>query len=224
MKRSWAVLVSLAFVACSQQGPSNESSSDHAPSDLGIFVAIASNGADVTASVRMNVKGVPCDLTGGDRLVLRAADGAERAFEAAGGTFSEYAAQIASTSTSVSLVFERGSETHAAAFDLPPAFVVVPPASLSRASPLQLTWTADPASSALVEASGPCIGPRFSRSFAADPGSFALQPADFTPGGECTLVVVVSRSRTPAIAGDLDLGFDTAGVKQIRTVVLETTP
>jgi hypothetical protein len=118
---------------------------------------------------------------------------------------------------------------------LPPAYQISAPASgasISRATPLALTWTnVDPTTTMRLDVAGICVdGSRYTQSLVlgADAGSATLNSADYfpatgiSPSVNCQVAFILQRVRTGGVSPNFAFGsFE--GVQQ-RTVQFTTTP
>jgi len=199
-----------------------------APLDLRVQGVVRSNGqvAQIEATL---VDTAYRSLTGGDSLVLSAPDGASRVLEssAASDYVTSYVAQITTPSPTLTLeLVRRDGSRHPTTFTLPPGFTITAPSATSRSTPMMATWEPDPSSPVTVSvATSPptCSVAGRGGSYASDPGSVTLQPADFANvAGKCTVTISVGREIKATPNGKLGVG--TVRLAQIRTLVLETQP
>lgn len=225
MKRVAMVAGCMVLAACQGSDYQAPGTDGLAPSALRLNGLARSNGN--VAQIEVTIYDTDWHvLSGGDSLVVSAADGASRTLEAAYSPDYAYYAQLATPSPLLTLeLVRRDGSRHPTTFSLPPSFVVTGPSATSRSAPMVATWPAEPSAPITVAMSAvpkTCTG-GWTRTYPVDPGSVTLQAADFaTVTGTCTVSLEVTREIPAAATGELSVG--SFRLQQIRTLVLETQP
>jgi hypothetical protein len=134
--------------------------------------------------------------------------------------------------------FDRSGNvlTGTSSIDLPGVFQIVSPAAaatLSRATPLSLTWSnVDATTTMTLNVAGVCTdGNRYSKtvSFGPDTGSINLTSADYFPAtgvsttANCLTAFILQRTKIGPVSAQFAPGGGFTGVQQ-RTVQFTTTP
>ncbi|MDO8262047.1 MAG: hypothetical protein Q7T21_02370 [Gallionella sp.] len=134
--------------------------------------------------------------------------------------------------------FERTGHvmTGESSVELPPAFQITAPAgeaSVSRATPLVLTWTGvDPATTMKLDVAGVCAdGSPYTLNLilGTDTGSATLNSADYfpatgtSPSTNCRVAFLLQRVRLGGVSSQFAFGSFSEGVQQ-RTIQFTSTP
>lgn len=146
--------------------------------------------------------------------------------------FSVDAPNTSAPQTRAFVAFERNGQMMESSVDLPPAFQIAAPASeasISRASPVSLTWTSvDPASTMELDVAGICVdNSRYNLHLilGADTGSATLNSAGYfqgSPSINCRVAFMLQRVRMAGVSTQFAAG-SFMGIQQ-RTVQFTSTP
>ncbi len=196
------------------------------PSAIVATAGVTSNGSAATIQLTWFAKtdtAHALELGPGDRLVVRAPDAAARDLAHVG---DGYYALLPTTASTVTIALVRPAGELAVDVPLPPPFTVTGPAGpVPRSQPIAIAWDVPaPGTEGPVELTvdSPCFGSTIRRTVAKDTGAFTFYPGDFGSGvASCTLAIAVTRRSGLTVKTPWSMSV---GVRQVRTLNLETTP
>ncbi|MRG91998.1 hypothetical protein [Polyangium spumosum] len=199
---------------------------EFSPAEIGILAELRTNGGTAQVLATLIGDGMWIELASPDRLTFAEAGGPEVPLVAAD---ARYVAQIETSATQFELVLSRGDERAVTNLVTPPPFLLSGPSTtVSRASPIPITWDVASAGAfeTWVEVAAACLSYPILRHFSQDIGAYEIQPADLAlaPGtAECDFRVWVTRV-VPSGGVAAGPGAPTPGAEQVRSIVISTEP